>query len=116
MANQSPDNNDEHIYRILDKLDLAIDKLVDVSNDIKTILAVHETRIDQTNNIVDRHHVAIDAVHIRIGKLRDECTAAETDIREELNKIHQYKWMILGGAAVVSSLISMGVHMPGITQ
>ena len=36
----------EHIIKVVDKLDLAIDKLSDVSSDIRKILAVHETRID----------------------------------------------------------------------
>jgi|TARA_B110000908_G_scaffold76472_1_gene92046 hypothetical protein len=116
MANQSPDNKDDHVYRVIEKLDTAIIKLVDLSSDIKTILAVHETRIDQTNDIVDRQHVAIDAVHVRIGTLRDDCAKAEADIRDELSRIQQWKWMILGGAAVISSLISMGVHLPGVSQ
>lgn len=116
MANQSPDNKDDHVYRVIEKLDTAIIKLVDLSSDIKTILAVHEQRIDQTNDIVDRQHVAIDAVHVRIGTLRDDCAKAETDIRDELSKIQQWKWMILGGAAVISSAISMGLHLPGVSQ
>ena len=61
------DNKDiDHVYKVIDKLDLAIDKLADVSSDIKQILAVHETRLDQSE-------------------------------------------------AGISSLISMGVHLPGIT-
>jgi hypothetical protein len=115
MANQSPDNKDDHIYRVIEKLDTAIIKLVDLSSDIKTILAVHETRIDQTNDMVDRQHVQIDGVHQRIGALRDDCSKAETEIRAELGKIQNWKWMILGGAAVISSAISMGVHLPGIS-
>ena len=104
----------DHVYKVIDKLDLAIDKLADVSSDIKQILAVHETRLDQTEALMDRSFVQMDAIHQRIGNLRDDMNKEYEDIRAELSKLHQWKWMIMGGAAVVSSLISMGVHMPGI--
>ena len=104
----------DHVYKVIDKLDLAIDKLADVSSDIKQILAVHETRLDQTEALMDRSFVQMDAIHQRIGNLRDDMNKESEDIRAELSKLHQWKWMIMGGAAVVSSLISMCVHMPGI--
>ena len=108
-----PEKNDiDHVYRVIDKLDVAIDKLADVSNDIKQILAVHETRIDNTEALVDRHFSQMDAIHKRIGTLRDDLNQESAEIREELSKFHQWKWMLMGGAAVVSTLISMGWHMP----
>ena len=111
-----PQNNQDidHVYRVIDKLDLAIDKLAEVSSDIKQILAVHETRIDQTEALMDRSFSQMDGIHQRIGNLRDDMNSESESIRSELSKLHQWKWMIMGGAAVVSSLISMGVHMPGI--
>lgn len=110
------DNKDiDHVYKVIDKLDLAIDKLADVSSDIKQILAVHETRLDQSEAIMDRHFVQMDGIHQRIGNLRDDMNKESEEIRKELSKLHQWKWMIMGGAAVISSLISMGVHLPGIT-
>ena len=45
----------DHIVRVVEKLDTAIDKLTDVSSDIKQILAVHESRLDQTETIMERH-------------------------------------------------------------
>ena len=110
---QVPENKEiEHVYRVIDKLDEAIDKLTDVSGDIKQILAVHETRLDQSEAIMDRHFVQMDAIHQRIGNLRDDMNKESSEIRDELAKFHQWKWMIMGGAAVVSALISMGWHMP----
>ena len=46
-------NDIDHVYKVIDKLDTAIDKLADVSSDIKQILAVHETRLDQSEAIMD---------------------------------------------------------------
>ena len=106
--------NDEliHIIKVVDKLDLAIDKLSDVSSDIRKILAVHETRIDSAENVMERHFVQQDAIQQRIGKLRDEMTKESQEIREDIAKLQQWKWMVLGGAAVVSAMIGMGIHFP----
>ena len=106
--------NDEliHIIKVVDKLDLAIDKLSDVSSDIRKILAVHETRIDSAENVMERHFVQQDAIHQIIGKLRDEMTKESQEIREDIAKLQQWKWMVLGGAAVVSAMIGMGIHFP----
>lgn len=102
----------EHIIKVVDKLDLAIDKLSDVSSDIKQILAVHETRIDQAETIMERHFVQQDAIHQRIGNLRDEMNKESQEIREDIAKLQQWKWMVMGGAAIVSAMIGMGIHFP----
>ena len=79
------DNKDiDHVYKVIDKLDLAIDKLADVSSDIKQILAVHETRLDQSEAIMDRHFVQMDGIHQRIGNLRDDMNKESEEIRKEL--------------------------------
>ena len=112
-----PENTDiDHVYRVIDKLDEAIDKLADVSSDIKQILAVHETRLDQNENIMERHFVQMDAIHQRVSSLRDDMTTESALIREEISVLQQWKWAVVGGAALVSGLISMGVHLPGITS
>lgn len=107
-----PKQDIDHVYRVIDKLDEAIDKLADVSSDIKQILAVHETRLDQSEAIMDRHFVQMDSIHQRIGNLRDDMNKESAEIRDELAKFHQWKWMIMGGAAVISAIVSMGWHMP----
>ena len=108
-----PDKQElDQVYQVINKLDTAIDKLADVSSDIKQILAVHEQRLDQTENIMERHFVQQDAIHQRIGKLRDEMTKESQDIREDIAKLQQWKWMVMGGAAIVSAMIGMGFHIP----
>ena len=102
----------QHIIKVVDKLDLAIDKLSDVSSDIKQILAVHESRIDSAENVMERHFVQQDAIHQRIGKLRDEMKKESQEIREDIAKLQQWKWMVMGGAAIVSAMIGMGIHFP----
>ena len=73
-----PDKQElDQVYQVINKLDTAIDKLADVSSDIKQILAVHEQRLDQTENIMERHFVQMDAVHSRVSQLRDDMNEAE---------------------------------------
>lgn len=111
-----PKQDIDHVYRVIDKLDEAIDKLADVSSDIKQILAVHETRLDQNENIMERHFVQMDAIHQRVSALRDDMNTESSRIMEEISALQQWKWMIMGGAALISGLISMGVHFPGVTS
>ena len=61
---------------------------------------------------MERHFVQQDAIHQRIGKLRDEMTKESQDIREDIAKLQQWKWMVMGGAAIVSAMIGMGFHIP----
>lgn len=115
MPAENKQTDIDHVYKVIDKLDTAIDKLADVSSDIKQILAVHETRLDQSEAIMDRHFVQMDAIHQRIGNVRDDMNKETGELKDAIAKLHQWKWMIMGGAAVVSALISAGVHMPGIS-
>lgn len=101
------DKDLDPIYKTIDKLDQAIDKLADVSGDIKQILAVHEQRLDQTENIMERHFVQMDAVHNRVSNLRDDMNEAEARITARINELEKWKWQIMGGAAVIASLISI---------
>ena len=113
MPTEKKESNEiAHIIKVVDKLDLAIDKLSDVSSNIKQILAVHETRIDQAETIMERHFVQMDSVHQRIGNLRDDMNRESAEIREDIASLKQWKWMIVGGAAVVSALIGAGFHLP----
>jgi len=100
------DKDLEHMYRVVDKLDTAIEKLSDVSTDIKQILAVHEQRLDQTETLMDRHFIQMEAVHSRISSLRDEMNSEHQQVLEKINEINKWRWQIMGGAAVVAAVVS----------
>jgi len=100
----------EYLYKVIDKLDTAIDKLADVSSDIKQILAVHETRLDQTETVVERSFVQLDAVHHRVSALRDDMNAAEKDILHRINDINKWRWQVVGAAGAVAFIISAISH------
>ena len=103
-----PENTDiDHVYRVIDKLDEAITKLADLSSDIKQILAVHETRLDQNENIMERHFVQMDAIHQRVSSLRDDMNTAHAEVLAEIGLLQQWKWMVMGGAMALSSGIAL---------
>ena len=103
-----PENTDiDHVYRVIDKLDEAITKLADLSSDIKQILAVHETRLDQNENIMERHFVQMDAIHQRVSSLRDDMNTAHAEVLGEIGLLQQWKWMVMGGAMALSSGIAL---------
>ena len=107
-----PDKQElDQVYQVINKLDTAIDKLADVSSDIKQILAVHEQRLDQTENIMERHFVQMDAVHSRVSQLRDDMNDAEKRLMSELNDINKWRWQMMGAAAGVAALVSIATKL-----
>lgn len=101
------DKDLQHMYKVIDKLDMAIEKLSDVSTDIKQILAVHEQRLDQTESIMERHFVQMDAVHNRVSNLRDDMNAAGQEFDKKIMEINKWRWQMMGGAAVIATIITM---------
>ena len=107
-----PEGKDlDQVYQVINKLDTAIDKLADVSSDIKQILAVHEQRLDQTESIMERHFTQMDAVHGRVSQLRDDMNGAEKRLMQELNDINKWRWQMMGAAAGVAALVSIATKL-----
>ena len=109
------DRDLQHMYKVIDKLDMAIEKLSDVSTDIKQILAVHEQRLDQTESIMERHFVQMDAVHNRVSNLRDDMNTTHQETLERIAEINKWRWQIMGGAAVIATVITMMGELMSIT-
>ena len=97
----------DHIIKVVEKLDTAIDKLTDVSSDIKQILAVHESRLDQTETIMERHFTQMDAVHNRVSNLRDDMNTAQKELLEKIGDINKWRWQVMGGAMAIAAFISV---------
>ena len=113
--------------RIHDRLDVAIEKLTDVSNSIHRMLAVHEEKIARQeeaiflaeNKIEERRSELlskIDELHSRITTNTKEIMTTATEqhkqqcdevrkIREELSTIvgvlEKWRWIIIGGSITI---------------
>ena len=85
--------------------------MADVSSDIKQIIAVHEQRLDQTENIIERHFVQMDSVHSRVSQLRDDMNEAEKKVLTQINDINKWRWQMMGAAAGIAALISIAAKL-----
>ena len=113
--------------RIHDRLDIAIEKLTDVSNSIHRMLAVHEEKIarqeeaifEAENKIEERRSELsskIDELHSRITTNTKEIMGAAVQqhleqnkeiqkIRDELSTrvgvLEKWRWIIIGGSIII---------------
>jgi chromosome segregation ATPase len=111
----------ENIANLNGRLDLAIEKLTDVSTSIKQMLAVHEEKISRQEQIdeiifdkLKERAGEIDTVHRELSKeiqqvekrLLLEIKQLKLDIGGRIGILEKYKWLVLGGAIVIGWILS----------
>ena len=111
----------ENVNNLNGRLDLAIEKLTDVSTSIKQMLAVHEEKISRQEQIdeiifdkLKERAGEIDTVHRELTKeiqqvekrLLLEIKQLKLDIGGRVGILERYKWLVLGGAIVLGWIIS----------
>jgi len=116
----------ENVNNLNGRLDLAIEKLTDVSTSIKQMLAVHEEKISRQEQIdeiifdkLKERAGEIDQVHRDLTKeiqqvekrLLIEIKQLKVDIGGRVGTLEKYKWLILGGAIVVGWILSSNFKM-----
>jgi len=111
----------ENVSSINNRLDTAIEKLTDVSTCIKSMLAVHEVKIERqekTDEIIfekikDRAD-EIDSVYRELQReisqverrLLIEIKALRNDIGSRVGMLEKLRWILLGAAIVIVVLVS----------
>ena len=116
---------------VFQRLDIAIEKLTDVSNSINRMLAVHEEKIArQEDAIIDAEElietrrieltVKIDDLHSRITTNTKEIMSAATaqhkehtkeiqklrnDLTARVGVLEKWRWLIIGGSIVIGFLL-----------
>jgi len=111
----------ENVSSINNRLDMAIEKLADVSSSIKSMLAVHEEKIERQEKtdaiifekIKDRAE-EIDNVYRELQReigqverrLLIEIKALRNDIGSRVSMLEKARWILLGAAIVVIFLIT----------
>ena len=116
----------QNVNNLNERLDTAIQKLTDVSTSIKSMLAVHEEKIqrqEQIDDIIfgklkDREN-EIDKVHRELTeeirqtekRLLIEIKQLKVDIGGRVGTLEKYKWLILGGAIVIGWILSSNFKM-----
>ena len=115
----------ENSTSIQSRLDTAIDKLTDVSTSIKSMLAVHEEKISQQEevHIRDAQTFANDVkeLHSRITTSTKEMTELMTkqhieaeveirrlreDITTRVGVLERWKYLIIGGSIVIGFILN----------
>ena len=111
----------ENVNTIHNRLDTAIDKLTDVSTSIKSMLAVHEEKIqrqekidevifeklkDRAEEISDVYRELKKDVEMSEKRLLIEIKSLKNDIGARVGVLERYKWLIIGGAIVIGWILS----------
>ena len=111
----------ENINSIQGRLDTAIDKLTDVSTSIKSMLAVHEEKIQRTEQIDDiifkklkDRDSEVDEVFRDLQRemdqvekrLLNEIRSLRNDINSRVGVLEKYRWIILGAFLAVGWVLS----------
>ena len=110
--------------KIHERLDIAIEKLTDVSNSIHRMLAVHEEKLARQEDALESRRVEISAqiseLHSRVTTNTKEIMASATTqhnlqnkeiqkIREDLNKrigvLEKWRHVLIGCSIVVGFLL-----------
>ena len=125
--------------KIHDRLDIAIEKLTDVSNSIHRMLAVHEEKIarqeealfEAENKIEERRSelsLKIDELHSRITTNTKEIMSAAASQHQEQNKeiqkirdelstrvgvLEKWRWIIIGGSIIAGFIIQKYMILGG---
>lgn len=111
----------ENSTSIQSRLDTAIDKLTDVSTSIKSMLAVHEEKIQRQEHVDDIifdklkarqdeiNHIQkdlTDRIELSEKRLLCEIKTIRNDIGDRVSMLEKWKWLILGGSVVVGWILS----------
>jgi|TARA_R110000744_G_scaffold66337_2_gene135637 hypothetical protein len=90
--------DDQAQDRLYKRLDVAIEKLSDVSSEIKQVLVVHETKLENQEELNRQYYDQIDKLHLRIGALRDE-------LMKKMDALEKWRYILMGGAIVLGMVI-----------
>ena len=111
----------ENVNHLNGRLDTAIEKLTDVSTSIKSMLAVHEEKLQRQEQIdevifdkIRERGTEIDQVYRDLQKeiqsvekrLLVEIKSLKLDIGGRVSMLEKYRWIILGASIVVGWILS----------
>jgi len=98
---------------LFSRLDTAIEKMGDVSNNIAKMLAVHEERLSKQDDIDEelfslRIMTAMTYGTAEIKRCITEETKAistqQNELEKRVNELERWKWLVMGGSIVVGAI------------
>jgi len=116
-----------------DKIETWMQKLTEISVDLKSMLAVHEQRLGQHDKqhdyieaMVEQRRIQTDkqiddvyntmreqdnSILKQLNKMREESSAQHATLAEKISKMEKMTWMYVGAFSVISFLIAYGDHI-----
>lgn len=114
---------------LFDRLDTTIEKLTDVSNSIKQLLAVHETKINQ-------QEITVRDIYSEMEKRRIESSSQHAALQQKITKdmeeiekricskilelssktssLDKWRWIVIGGAIVAGVILDFVLKSIGL--
>ena len=111
-----------------DRIESLLERLTNISGELKTIISVHEQRITQQEKLSDELHDVVEkrreeldlklkdvydtmrdqdnVVLQHIDSLRKESSEQHNALTQKINKLEKYIWVAIGGGIAASWLIS----------
>lgn len=100
------DSENKTINAVLNRFDIAVDKLVEATTTIKELLAAHDTRIQlQHLDITNLQHTT-DQID---GDLQEILKTIQEDhkiLKSRVDALETWRWLIIGAATVVGFVIN----------
>ena len=97
----------ENVNGIQGRLDTAIDKLTDVSTSIKSMLAVHEEKLQRSEQIDEVIFSKLkENIELSEKRLLCEIKTIRNDIGDRVSLLERWRWLILGGSIVIGWVLS----------
>jgi|TARA_B110000908_G_scaffold18881_1_gene21220 hypothetical protein len=126
-----------NIQGLLTRLDTAIDKIADATNGIASILAVHDSKHNDTDKVISEmtriEEKAIELIHNRISEkemetrelskqnmntlmdfLKEHDDRSEvyiTNMTGRIEQLERWKWIIMGGAWGIGVMIGFETEL-----
>ena len=112
----------------VDRIEAAIEKLTNISAELKIMIAVHEQRItnqekdsDDIHNTLEQRRVELDGHLVKvydtmrdqdksiveeISKLRKESSDQHTILSNKIAQLEKFIWMAIGGGMVITWILT----------
>ena len=103
------------------RLDTAIDKLTNISSGIKSMLAVHEEKLNQAEKLDEiifsklkdrqedteqRYNQLKENIDLTEKRIMNEIRSIKNSLGERVNILEKWKWLIIGGSIVIGFILA----------
>jgi methyl-accepting chemotaxis protein len=93
--------------QMIDKLELAVDKISEANNRIATILTKHDERIDQTLKNDEHFSKQLDELKKENKEDHNKVMGRIEKIENKLEEFIKFRWIVVGAAVVVSVILTV---------